>query len=825
MIQFKRALYGLDKLYYDYVDNDPHSRSIFRVMSIPDTLKLGKNEIRMLASSDVLVKGSRIYIDIIDSSGNPLYYEVSQLANKDGSRSIIVYVYKDTAPGACRIIIAGRLGIDPRSEEKIYFNDLIINEPNVKWETTTNVSPYEENDGRIKYVKDPTATYTERIEYLQVLSGSSRLDNVYASSSSRITMRSIITPAQGSDLGTERSEIFKPTPVQPKMVGDISRSETVDLPYFTGLSMLSSDNFMFSASMQGGVIELNGIQLEAPKDAVDPSVFSGFSYTASIIRVVSDNQIEVYPAFQRSIKYKNISGNIITYSANTFINHSNFTASFYNVYALSSSLTTQSFLEVNAYGIEPSAGVLDSINIAYKPINSFGDYINLGDYRITSRNLLTDSGSITFDHNTGITERSIGKFETSDDFRRYWESGSIGNVISVAYDNDVFPIKVVNGVLLKTNATNNADRFAYFTPKYIYNPTVERNTECEISFQAFLESSDVDGVKSQIDVYISGSGEVYSQRTDDELYYTPVKNPIFGTHIGSITAERGLFRSEKINFYVRETGVVRPYFLLRSGHWHFGNVELKPRHELGFTPNQSKLYVPLTDVERETELSVRLQYKDRFGVRSDRETYLHGLYFSGSSPIQFSEIANVPPTIGGVYSISSSYHRLLYFTASDANVDNAFGSMVTIKFPIFQNDNTLQVYTGSIYNVGMMFSINTTIHAKTGSSGFPQDTYVWGGQLQGRAVISPSENSGLPSLYNIVAMSGSSYNQMGTFGNGHASKTNLDSWFSVFSVLYDGAGSPYLNIRYRVQTSSSMAWQANAVSTCEVWKYEQKLVG
>lgn len=816
MIQFKRALYGLDKLYYDYVDTDPHSRSIFRVMSMPDTLKLGKNEIRMLASTEVLVRGSRIYIDVIDSVGNPLYYEISPVANKDGSRSLVVYVYNDTAPGSCRIVIAGRLLIDPRTKEKIYFDERIINEPNVKWETILNISPYEENDGRIKYIYEPTATYNERLEYLQVLSGSSRISDLYAANDSRISIRSIISPAQGSNLSTERSDVFKTIPVLPKLVNALNRSETIDLPYFTGISVMSSTNFMFSASMQGGIIELNGISLETPSDAILPSLFNGFSYTASIIRVVNDNQIEVYPPFHKTVKYKNDSGNTITYSSNTILNHANFTASFYNIYALSSSLTTQSFVELNTYGIEPTAGVLDFVNVAYKPINSFGDYINLGDYRVVSKNLLTDSASITFDHISGISERSVGKFETSNDFIMYWETGSIGNVRSAIYDNTALPIRVTNGVFIRTNSANSVDRFAYFTPKYIYSPTVEKNTEVELSFQAFLEPSGSDSTNSQIDVYISGSWDIYSQPTSDELYYQPVKNSIFGTHIGSITAGSGRLRYEKINFYVRHRGVIRPYFLLRSGQWHFGNVELKPRHELGFTPNQAKLYVPLVGVERETELSIRLQYKDRFGVRSDRETYLYGLYFSGSSPIQFEEIA--PTTLNGDYSLSGSFFKINYFTGSAYNVGTGYGTGFALKHPIFA-DAAGSIYTGSIENVGIMFNINTMVYGRSGSQLEPSESYVWSGQLQGRAVISQLDSDGKPSLYNVVAMSGSAYNQIGTFGNGHPTKNNVDSWFRVISVLHDPIDSPYLTINYRLQPSTVGVWHINVSSTCDVWKF------
>lgn len=821
MIQFKRSLYKLDTLYYDYVDDDLRSRNVFRVLTLPDTFKLGKNEFRMLANNEVLVKGSKIYMDIVDSAGNAIYYEVSPTANKDGSRSIIVYIYPDTPPGSCKIIIAGRLGIDPVTKEKIFFNEFIRDEPNVRWSANINVSPYEENDGRIRYTDDPTARYKERTEYLQVLSGSSRLVNAYSSPGDSVYMQSVLAPS--TELGSERSGLFRITPVQPKMVGDRGQFEAVDLPYFTGVSTMTSTNFTFSSSMVGGVIEVNGISVPAPNDAVDPTLFTGLSYTASIVRVVSDSQIEVWPPFQRSIKYKNTTGTTSNFSVTSFKNQTNFTASYYSTYPLSSSLTTQSFVEINAYGTEPDAGVLDTINVSYKPVNSFGDFINLGDYRITSRNLLTDSASIAFLPSEGVMERSIGSFDTVQDFYRYWESGSVGNIASIIYDNSTLPIKVSNGVLIKTNASASSDRYIYFRPKDIYSVYVDKNTECVLSLSSFLESHAIGGDESQIDIYISGSGNVYSQQTTDRLYYQPIKSAALGQHIGSITAENGVLRDDKIHFYVRESGNIRPVLVLRRGHWHVGNIEMKPRQSLGFSPNQCRLFVPLTDVERETELIIRLQYNDRYGIRSDRETMLYGLYFSGSSPIQFSEIPNVPANIGGTYSISSSYHRMMYFTASIGNINNNIGSILNVKFPIFQHHNTGDLYTGSNYNVGMMFSINTTIHARTGSAFFPENTYVWGGTVQGRAVISPSENGGLPSLYNVVAMSGSSYNQIGTFGNGHPTKTNLDSWFTTLSVLYDSAGSPDLLVRYRVLTTSSFAWSASVVSTCEVWKYEQKL--
>lgn len=824
MIQFKRKLYGLDKLRYDYIDTDSRSRNIFRLLEFPETFNLGKNQFKLLANNEVLVKNSRIYIDIVDANGEAIYYEISPIANKDNSRSVIVYIYPNTPAGNCTVRIASRLGIDPRSKEKIYYNDNIIDEPNVLWSKVVNVSPYIASEARIKFLTDPVISYKERIEQLQVISGSTRLTNLYAGNNDTISLISVVEPKQLNPAwnDVEISDVNKSIPTQPQITSGSGVSKNVNIPYFSGLTTIASNNFVFSSSMAGGMIYVNGIDVDYPREAINTSSFFGLSYSASIINVINDNLIEVFPAFGKSFSYNTADGSTKLFSVNRISNHSNFTASFFDSYNLSASLTTQSFLEMNAYGIEPISGIVDTVKVSYKPINSFGDFRNLGDFKVVGKNLLTDSSSISFTVFDGITEKSIGTFPNGlTDFNRYWTSGSVGEIGLVVYDRDTINLKVSDGLFIKSSVSTDPSKYIFFRPKPQYSTYVQAGTEMLLKFSSFLEAATLDGKLSQIDVYITGS-EVYSDIVSDRLYYNPVKNYALGNHIGSITSENGVLRNTTIPFIVRSSGNVYPVFVIRSGHWHFGKIELSARDELGFTPNQCRIYVPLDSIDKESELIFKVQYQDKVGIRSETETKLYGLYFSGSSPIQFQDIANVPSILTtGILSYSGSYQSVTYITGSESQVDNNPLTIRTMIFPVFKDDSNQTTYSGSNYAVGLSFHIDTLIYGYTGSALNPFDSYTWAGSLEGRAIVNANTNGGQPYIYNVVAVSGSSLNSIGTFGSGDPAN-NLDSWYNVVSVIHGGGNQ--LSIRYRVITSSSFAWTINTTATCKIIKYETKIL-
>lgn len=823
MIQFKRKLYGLDKLHYDYIDTDSRSRNIFRLLEFPETFNLGKNQFKLLANNEVLVKNSRIYIDIVDANGEAIYYEISPIANKDNSRSIIVYIYPNTPAGNCTVRMASRLGIDPRSKEKIYYNDNIIDEPNVLWSKVVNVSPYLASESRIKFLKEPRVKYLERQQFLQEFSGSRTLVNALPTGTGSISINSPIRPMQFIDdpRSIEKTDIKIREVGQPSVTGNSTGiSNVYSIPYFSENSIITSDGFEFSSSMQGGIIYARKILIQSPADAAESTLFFNITYSASIVNVISKNQIEVYPPFSIDFSYSTTDGRSVPFSIRKFANHTNFTASYYNTLSLTSSLTTQSFVELNLYDIEPVSGIVDSVNVSYKPINSFGDFIDLGDYTIRPKNLLVDSGSIIFSPKDGIVEYPIGYFTSgSAGYSRYWENYVVGNTTaSVSGSDNGVDVKISDGIVIYHTNSGSDGRYVYARPKSLYDAYITGDTEINLKFSTFSQLREIDHINfAQLDVYISGSVNLITDVVSSTLPLSPVKNADLGIYVGSVTSKDGIIKDNDISFIVKNDSYIRPVFVVRTGIWHIGKIQMLPRQELGFGPNQSKLFVPLDDVKRETELIMRVQYADKVGIRSEIDTLIYGVLFRGGSQIQFSELENVPKTVASGSFISSGSYQHTYITHSTDQV-NISDREFQVEFPIFISDISNEIYSGSNYNVAIGYKVETIVFGRTGSRFAPMNSHVWGGTLQGRVIVSSTVNTGIPTVYNTIFLSGSNVNSIGTFGTGYAFN-NLDSWFGIIGAQVANSNRD-LRVRYFLRPTSSFYWDLDIMSTCTVWKHE-----
>ena len=162
MLELSRPLNELKKNNYVYQDMSDSADNTFKVTDLSDKFLLGKNSFKLHLKEDILVFKSQVYIDIIDSNGDPVYYKIisDNLPNKE--RIVAVYVYDSTAVGDCEIIIAGRLAVNPKTGFKVpYSNDPSSTDyhaiPNVAWRNVVQINPQESED-RIYYSTPPTVT-------------------------------------------------------------------------------------------------------------------------------------------------------------------------------------------------------------------------------------------------------------------------------------------------------------------------------------------------------------------------------------------------------------------------------------------------------------------------------------------------------------------------------------------------------------------------------------------------------------------------------------------------------------------------------------------
>lgn len=157
-----------------YVDDTtPTSPQYFRVSDVPEVLTKGKNLLRISAHPTNLVEGSQILVDVRDSNGNPIYFEIPNYLEDDKSRVISIWIYNDkgednTANGDATITLVATSKVGINGEP---IPDRFKNKPNVRWRRTVNVDRNRKNTSEIIFKSDvlPSVSISESIDSYQNL--------------------------------------------------------------------------------------------------------------------------------------------------------------------------------------------------------------------------------------------------------------------------------------------------------------------------------------------------------------------------------------------------------------------------------------------------------------------------------------------------------------------------------------------------------------------------------------------------------------------------------------------------------------------------------
>ena len=149
---------GIKDLPVTYIDRSRTSPNYFQIVEFPQKFTAGKNIIKLRINGGVLAPGSTIQTEILDGGDAPIYHEILNYVEQDGTRVIVVYIYPDTPPGIATVYIAARAtrireirsgkisySLSPQAAN---FRDY----PNVKWKRTIPVQPGAENTSEILFL-------------------------------------------------------------------------------------------------------------------------------------------------------------------------------------------------------------------------------------------------------------------------------------------------------------------------------------------------------------------------------------------------------------------------------------------------------------------------------------------------------------------------------------------------------------------------------------------------------------------------------------------------------------------------------------------------
>lgn len=311
-------------------DNTPTSPNYFRMSNVPEVLTKGKNLIRISAHPTNLVDNTPILIDVRDSNGDPIYYEIPEYIEEDKSRVISIWIYHDkgddnTPNGIATITILGTSKYG-RNGEAIPTN--FSGKPNVKWQTVVSVDRNRKSDTSIIFdsLSLPTLIVSESIEFYESI------------------------PTTGTAL-TETTVT----------------SNSATYIYKGTTPIIKLNDTTFNNEMIGGSItsKFGGTQLPV---ATKPNPLTS-DYVTTIKSLINSTTAIVESPF--TTKFEGLGDETHTYtSGESGTNPIRYVSTGSNV------ITTnqQSFANITLNSMEPVSGVVDKIKILMKTEGFKGDY-------------------------------------------------------------------------------------------------------------------------------------------------------------------------------------------------------------------------------------------------------------------------------------------------------------------------------------------------------------------------------------------------------------------------------------------------------------------
>ena len=150
----KEVIYqGLIDLPVLISDNTVNSPDFFRITKLPTEFTAGINVFEFKGNPSLFKEGTHIYVEILDSNGDPVYFESNLNIESESQSAIIsVFVEPDVAPGPAIISIVSTAYIDSSG------NALNTSQRNVRWSTVINIDPSKRNSAEITFSTLPEVT-------------------------------------------------------------------------------------------------------------------------------------------------------------------------------------------------------------------------------------------------------------------------------------------------------------------------------------------------------------------------------------------------------------------------------------------------------------------------------------------------------------------------------------------------------------------------------------------------------------------------------------------------------------------------------------------
>ena len=663
------------------VDKSRTSHRYFQVTEFPRKFTAGKNIIKLRAKGNVLVPNSVIHTEILDAQNNPIYHEILNYVESDGTRVIVVYIYPDTPPGIATVYIAGRASrIRELRTGKIPFSenpasDNYKDNPNIKWLRTIPVQPSVENTSEILFLSAsgestsyPIVQISEMtIPYLDTVHPSgSQFQTKLGTATHKFELKaspttilqvpsSAAVQGQGGagqpipfiqspfGKGVLKYGLFNRIPVNSlspaidvapgapfiatasnsaQNANKVMQSQApLELPGIE-LPQIHSTGFLFEPDMVGGKIQVNSpIVIKTPHGTTQISS----SYEAVIVKLQTDKIANVTKTLNHS--YTNPAG--VVSKIHGFQPSTNWTASYSQKPIFVTTQNSQSYANIVVSNLMPASGDISKIRVYQRAAGSTGNYKLVNETDVEQQDLLVDDNSIT-------TTTGMGIINHQTTANKYWGRAGFNGAGTPTLIADRSHLMESMKILPHANGFPNNNSYHTIRLNDEYARTIYKGAPYYVEFDAksFINSNTQTGIISnpRIDIYMSGSAfnAPRSFATDAPTYF--IKDRALGKHIGTIEGGSGSrFDNIQAHFEPDNTGTGVPIFVVRSGNWHLSEIHLYPNRLEGFSPAVTRILIPVAIEHMNSAQEFKLKYYNAAGKASKHESVLSGLVFSGAN--------------------------------------------------------------------------------------------------------------------------------------------------------------------------------------------------
>lgn len=666
---------GYSKQAYLIEDRSETSPLYFDITEFPTNVGGGRYIIKFRGNGLNLRTGRTIDVEVLDAEGGNMYAEVLNYTDRFNNYYIMFEVYDITPQGLATMYLVGEASVDPRgnqippSSQEMY---------NVRWQKQFNVLPFERNTAEVLFDKPPLVDVVQVITPERALTAqqsASLSGSNYSVYTSSLTDYKIITSNfQGYDRDFASSPdildkklaglLLNPTqkPATQNSVDSSIRTKSTDVQNgyqrsYTNRfnTVVVSQNKTIRKDFLGGSFSF--YDADGTPNTLKPTLpvnytISGSSqdqlkiYTADIVEVLSDTEMRLTKPVSVSVLDSNSIQKGYTTSF-TYKEASNFTASIAylpnNPSYVTSSVVSQSFLELTFSDFKPMSGEVYRIKTYYKRGIATADYKLIYDQIVSPIEYLSDAA---YPNQTTYARREsdarlIGHFTSYDIANNYWEfyvENPTG--VYIASMPQIHSASLSDSVSIQADYTESG----VFTSKYYQNynihqlytlsfyVTLDPYTELEV----YMGS---DGLNQSVTLPLAYPRAFLKDPNQEKTRYKDTYNR-FGQFIGKITnnsSSQKRYGRVEFDFETDGEGFGRP--TLRTnivnrvnsvGGAYVSELSIKPLAINGFNPNLVQFNIPfngeLTEVVSLSQsIDLKIDYFDYTGKQSEFTTYINDL--------------------------------------------------------------------------------------------------------------------------------------------------------------------------------------------------------